>query len=139
MLFKLPYIGELLHQIRLTGFDAAGNLRVAMPAEAMQIKWKNELSLRKGGKLTRKVSIDQAAAMVDNMVVGAVGAVGAQGKRVGGGGKAFAEQVGDGGKAIVGGGKAIVGHVVGAGGKLMEESGKLMGSLVPGGSSKDLV
>jgi len=45
LLFKLPVVGEMIHMLRVTGFDLQGDVRLAMMPAAMQVKWCEELKL----------------------------------------------------------------------------------------------
>ena len=102
LLFKLPVVGELLHQVRaisppsprhlpaispptppfltpsllhqvrLTGFDQAGHLHLMMSSSDMQLKWDREVQIKYGDGWAPNVKV---SSIVDDFVVGGVGSM----------------------------------------------------------------
>lgn len=95
VLFKLPFIGELLHQVRLTGFDQAGQLHLQMTAADMQVKWRSEEALRTGGVDLTKVKVSAFVDVVAGGVLGGTATViGATGQGIASGAGAVTNFVG---------------------------------------------
>lgn len=46
LLFVIPFVGEMLHQMRITGFDQEGHLRLWLEPYQMRDKWDDEVEER---------------------------------------------------------------------------------------------
>ena len=61
LLFVIPFVGEMLHQMRITGFDQQGHLRLWLEPYQMRDKWDDELEEkeakeRKEGRRARQAA-----------------------------------------------------------------------------------
>ena len=66
--FLLPFVGELLHQVRITGYDRAGMLHVMMPVNDMQAKWRAGIEGGEAWFAARKSPSARITAVVDDFL-----------------------------------------------------------------------
>lgn len=76
VLFKLPIIGDLLHDIRGTGFDQSGTVRLAMSREDRQSKWRREQGIDDAADHLKALP-STAIGVVDGVIAETEGVVGA--------------------------------------------------------------